>query len=426
MNNPQLEGLLEEAIDWRYKGFSEEPAAKIGDIGEKGWRLFGGDILLPIMVLKEATLEHNIRLMAEFCAEHGVFLAPHGKTTMAPQIIERQLAAGAWGITTATVSQARVFRRFGARRVLLANELVDRAGLRWVAQELAEDDEFSFFCLVDSERGVEVMDRALADLAAERTVPVLVELGEHGMRAGTRSDETALKVAEAVNRSGHLRLAGVEAFEGVISGSSMEARRKEVERFLDRVRGFTRDLDARGAFDGTEEILMTGGGSVFFDQVTGLTDVGPLSRPLRVVLRSGCYVTHDHGVYDRGSPFGSASGAVSTFLPALEVWGDVLSTPEPGLAIVGVGKRDAPFDSGLPIPLRVWRRRSGRLEPATGLEITTLNDQHAYVRCENTSVEVGDVLGCGISHPCTAFDKWPLIPLVDDDYRVVGAVKTFF
>jgi len=32
----------------------------------------------------------------------------------------------------------------------------------------------------------------------------------------------------------------------------------------------------------------------------------------------------------------------------------------------------------------------------------------------------------GISHPCTAFDKWQLIPVVDEEYRIVDVVRTFF
>lgn len=422
-----MENLLDETIDWRYKGFPPATDVKIRSIRQQRWNLFESDFLFPIMVLKDRALEHNIRTMAQFCETHDVSLAPHGKTTMAPQIIQRQLDTGSWAITAATMSQVRVFRRFGVERVLLANELVDPAALRWLAQEMAQDSTFSFLCLVDSERSVALMGETLAETSVERPVSVLVELGEAGTRAGSRSNEHALGVAEAVRRSPHLELAGVEGFEGVIGGDRSEKTEGAVRGFLERIHAVTVELDGRRAFEERDEIVVSAGGSVFFDQVARLNDISSLSRPLRVVLRSGCYVTHDHGIYDQLSPFGSRSAARERFRPALEIWGEVLSRPEPGLAILGIGKRDAPFDAGLPIPKRL-RRRSGDLAEITAgvMDIVALNDQHAYLRFRDERVEVGDLVGCGISHPCTALDKWRLIPLVDDDYRTQGAVQTFF
>ena len=91
-----------------------------------------------------------------------------------------------------------------------------------------------------------------------------------------------------------------------------------------------------------------------------------------------------------------------------------------------MGKRDVPHDVGLPVPLRV-RGRAGLREASGTMEVVDLNDQHAYVRLPaDEDLAPGDLLGCGISHPCTAFDKWRLLPVVDDDYAVIDAVHTFF
>ena len=428
MRSDRLKSLLEELVDWHYKGFpaiSEPPA--VANLRERRWSLLAGDLLLPALVLKESALAHNIDLMARFCRDRGVLLAPHGKTTMAPQLFARQLDAGAWGITAATVSQARIMREFGVQRIVLANELVERGALAWVAGELDADPDFDFLCLVDSLEAVELMTDALQDAGAERPVCVLVELGIAGRRTGCRTIAEAHAVATAAGGSPALELAGVEGFEGVIGHDAGEATIAAIDGFVRDIRAVTSELAQAGTLAGRDEIVVSVGGSGFFDRVVDeLASGWELDVPIRLVLRSGCYVTHDSGFYERLSPFGARSVGGERFRPALEAWGAVLARPEPGLAIVGLGKRDVPYDIELPVPEHV-RNASGTLRRVDGgMTVTELNDQHAFVRLTDDELAVGDLVGFGISHPCTAFDKWTLIPVVDDDYVVIDAVRTFF
>jgi D-serine dehydratase len=347
------------------------------------------EIPLPVLVLRESAVAHNLALMQRWCEERGVSLAPHGKTTMAPALIARQLEAGAWGMTAATVPQMAVMRAAGARRLILANQLVGAPEIAWFERERAGAEAY---CLVDSVEGV----RALA-AGVQRPLGVLIELG--GPRAGCRTLEQALAVADAV--APPLLLAGVEGFEGTLPEDA-------VDGFVDRLRELVEVLDARGAFSAVDEIIATAGGSAFFDHVVERLRFSGLSRPVRVVLRSGCYVTHDDGIYAESSP-------LSGLRAALELWARVLSCPEPGLAIAGFGKRDAPYDLGLPIV-----RRPG------GVTVEALNDQHAYLRDPDGVLSLRDTVVCGISHPCTAFDKWPVIGVVDDDDVVIDAIRTYF
>jgi D-serine dehydratase len=238
--------------------------------------------------------------------------------------------------------------------------------------------------------------RALA-AGVRAPLPVLIELG--GPRAGCRTVEQALAVAEAV--SPPLVLAGVEGFEGTLPADA-------VDGYLARLRQLVQVLDGRGAFAGVDEIVATAGGSAFFDRVVEALRFDGLSRPVRVVLRSGCYITHDDGLYAEATP-------LPELRAALELWARVLSCPEPGLAIAGFGKRDAPYDLGLPVV---------RSHP--NVRVDALNDQHAFLHDPDGALRVGDTVVCGISHPCTAFDKWPLIGVVDDDDVVMGAVRTRF
>jgi D-serine deaminase-like pyridoxal phosphate-dependent protein len=423
-----LSGLLAEPIDWRYRAFPSAPEpVTLETLAERRWNVLAGDLPLPVMVLKQRALEHNVALLARICGEHGVLLAPHGKTTMAPQIFKRQLDAGAWGMTAATVGHARIYRVFGVTRILLANELVEPAALRWLAAELSADADFDFYCLVDSPEAVAAMDAGLAPERLQRPVQVLVEIGLAGGRTGCRSGVEAVEVAAAVAASRTLALAGIEGYEGVIGADRSEGTLAGVDAFLRRVREWTIGLAHRGAFAGLERVLVSAGGSAFFDRVLALLGPPwPLEQRVDLVLRCGSYATHDSALYERVSPLAAARGGDEALEPALEVWGAVLSRPEPELAVAGFGKRDAPHDIELPLPVLV-RDRSGLRNVAGTLAVTALMDQHAFLRVPpEDGLAVGDLVGCGISHPCTAFDKWSLIPVVDEDYTVVDAVRTFF
>ncbi len=421
-----LEALDAMLVDGRTKGMPhrDEPFA-LGQIGALG--LSVGELPPPVMVLRASALEHNLAVMAGLCRAHGVLLAPHGKTTMAPQLWDRQLEAGAWGLTAATVAQARVMREVGVRRILLANELTDAPSLTWVASQLA-DPEVSLLVLVDSVEGVRLMNETLSTIGPARRLPVLVEMGHAGGRAGCRSVAEGIRVARAAQAASQLELAGVEAFEGTVGSDRSPATLEAVHALLEQVRLMALEVAALGSFTQEHPMIVSAGGSAFFDLVLerlGGDRWGEV--PVRVVLRSGCYLTHDHGFYAGLTPTVEFEGDVHAFEPALELHGAVLSRPEPDLAIVGFGKRDAPSDLGMPVPLGT-RARSGALgDLGAAASIERMNDQHAFLRIgTDASLEVGDVVRCGISHPCTAMDRWRVIPVIDDHDRVIDAVATFF
>ena len=407
------------------KGFpAVDGPVPIVDVAGRGWTL--RDLPTPVMVLRERALAHNLSLMAEYCREWGVDIAPHGKTTMAPQLWRRQLDAGAWGITAATVTQARVMRSMGVPRILLANELVDAVSIEWVAAEL-DDPGFAFLCYVDSDRGVDILEERLRVRRPGHPLSVLVELGFEGGRTGCRTISEAVRIAGRVASSDVLHLAGVAGYEGTICHDRSPECLALVSAYLDRLQQGLRSMIDAGSFDGAERIVLTAGGSAFFDLVVDrLRGPWPEVADVRVVLRSGCYLTHDSGIYERVSPLPTREGERG-FQPAMELWGSVLSRPEPGLALLGFGKRDVPFDIDLPVP-QVVRSRGDAVRDAAGLLIIReLNDQHAYAEVDpEMTLDVGDLVRCGLSHPCTAFDKWRVIPVLDDEDRVIDAVATFF
>lgn len=419
--------VTNDDLAWQFKGWPRLPgSATLETIGEAGLNLFRDDFMFPVMVIDRASLEHNIATVARFCDETGVSLAPHGKTTMSPELAHRQLDAGAWAITASTASQARIYRAFDIDRILIAHEVVDPAGVRWMWSELQEHDDVQVICLVDSIAAVECMERALVAEPEGRPIDVLVELGMEGGRTGCRSEDEAMEIAARVNASARVRLLGVEGYEGILHYEGDDFT--DVDRFLMRLRVLTENLAAAGEFDQLSEIVISAGGSMFPDRVVALLGgEWDLGTPVRPVIRPGGYVTHDSVLYTESGPFGTRPpmDEYPALQPSLWLWSYVVSQPEPGLALLGFGKRDVSYDVGLPVPVAV--RRDGERTPVDGLEIFELNDQHAFCRLpDGVTLEVGDLVECGISHPCATFDRWRALPLVDDHHDVVGAIRTFF
>ncbi len=421
--------LREAELDESFKGVPLGSRLALSDVPAQRWNLLKGDLPLPALTLDAEALGANIVTMQRYCERNAVRLAPHGKTTMSPQLFAAQIAAGAWAITAATATQAAIMRRYGVKRIFLANELIEPAALSWVSSELDRDPEFELFCLVDDADTVRDMDAILDRLGSRRPLPVLVEVGRNGGRAGVRSVDTAVQVAEAAHAAQHLQLAGVEAFEGALTASADAEALQILDELFDTVRSSVMQIAARGLFE-RDELIVTAGGSMYFDLVVAaLSDWPALSQPVRLVLRSGCYISHDHGVYERLSPLAGRSrpGEELRLQDAIRLWGMVLSRPEPDRLIVGVGLRDAPVDREMPMPLACFRAGELSCELGGSAEVLRVMDQHAFVRIDPAlDVRPGDTMSFGISHPCTAFDKFRFIPLVDDRMNVVDGVLTFF
>lgn len=426
LNAAAVAALADEPVHWRFKGL---PVAWSGrtpaEICAEAPELFGAGPLGPLCVLRADALAHNLATMARWCARRGVDLAPHGKTHMAPQLLARQFDAGACAVTAATISQVRTYRAFGVRDVVLANELVDAAGLRWLAAELTADPEFNVVCWVDSVRGVQIMAAELAAAGADRALDVCVEVGAPGARTGCRGQAATDEVVLAAVACPQLRLVGVAGYEAALGHDVSAAGVARVAEYLSTVRAAALRLAPLCEAD---EILVSAGGSTHFDLVADLLATGwPAGMSVRTVVRSGTYLTHDDGLYERTSPLTRPGAGSDGFRPALQVWAQVCSMPEPGLALLTMGRRDVSFDQDLPVPQHFWTGSEWSAAGLGGSAVAKLNDQHAFLTLgADARIDVGTWVQFGISHPCTVFDKWQLIPVLDEHDRVVDLIRTFF
>lgn len=425
----------------RAKALDELADLRVG-VTEKGWGslvsrgtvtarrlrespvpLHDGDFTYPLAVIDRAALSHNITEMAGWCASHGMRLAPHGKTYMSPEIAHQQLDSGAWAITVASVAQLQAYHAYGVHRFLVANQLADRAGITWLARRLMAEPELRVWVNVDSEEGVAFLADQLVQAGARRPLDVLVELGHLGGRTGARSSDEARAVAVAVAARPELHLSGVSGYEGTLGHHGLPEENHRVAGWCAELAELGTSLFHAGLL--APGYVVSAGGSAFPDVVaqtlmTHAVEGGPV-----VVLRSGAYAIHDDGYYDSVTPYHrNADGP--RLRPALSLWVPVLSRPEPELALLLLGRRDAGFDEGLPVP-RGIRYQDGTRIDAPDLTITALNDQHAFLRVPpQVRLMPGDLVHVGISHPCTTLDKWRVIPVVDDNDEVVDLLHTFF
>lgn len=390
--------------------------------------LLNEDVPFPVATLKASALAHNSRWMSQYLRTANVSLAPHGKTTMSPELFALQHQDGCWGLTLATFQQVRAARRHGVKRIILANQAVGRQEIRYYLEQLRDDPTVEIFCYVDSLDGVQRFLETTHAMQVGRPLEVLIELGYPNGRTGCRSLEDVVAIAEAIRQShGLIQLRGVAGFEGLYQSRVHEDRLALVRAFLQRIAEAALQLDQLHLF-ADAEVLLTAGGSAYYDLVIEAFGAVALSKPVRIVTRSGCYLTHDNGLYQALHAEWLERNLHSERLqPALEVWGQVLSLPEPELMIVSVGKRDFGTDAGLPVPHHWIRPGTGLLELPSGCVIAATSDQHAHVRVpQGHSFHVGDCIGFGVSHPCTTFDKWQAIYLVSDDYSVLDVFQTMF
>jgi len=395
---------------------------------EKGATQPGGhlvrDVSLPALVIHDKALEHNLRWMQKFVSDSGAELAPHGKTSMVPALFRRQLQHGAWGMTLATAVQTRAAYAHGVRRVLMANQLVGAPNMAIIAEMLG-DGMFDFHCMVDHPDNVAALGEFFGGKGLQ--LNVMIEYGVVGGRCGCRSEADVTALADAIAAQPALKLTGIEGYEGVIHGDQAVAGIREFATSLVRLAVTLQD---KGVFV-LERPIVTASGSAWYDLIAEEFDKQQVRERFLSVLRPGSYVVHDHGIYKEAQccVLDRRQDLSEGLQPAMEVWAHVQSMPEPGFAVIAMGKRDVAFDAGMPNPIRRYRPGTvpAQSDDVSACAVTAVMDQHAFMTvAPGCELKVGDIVSFGTSHPCLTFDKWRTGCLVGDDLCVIESFETCF
>lgn len=428
-------------IDGKVRGMpSGVKPMTLTEVGQQGWSVPAEDLCLPILTVSDDAFAHNVATINAYAADHGLYLCAHGKTMMAPQLLARVLTGSRTvGLCAATTQQAAVMAACGAPNVFIANQVVGRANLQMLAELVREYSETRFLVLVDSPESIEQLSfHTATHLGKAHSIDVLIEVGVCGGRAGVRKLAAAQELIDLLlqhsEAGGRLRLAGVSTYEGAVPAGADAAANIDG---LFELTGQVYDAAAPVVPKDGQAPILSAGGSATFDLVTKAFAGRRYEVAPRIWLRPGVAPTFDHVVYqerleqmDERSGFvmgGVVKSAVAAFEPALALWAAVQSILDDDTALLAAGIRDFPVDAGYPTLLAHYRRGVLLAGYSPGQHnLTKANDQHGYLPLGGLDLRVGDVLKLGISHPCTAFDRWPILFTVDSNERVTGAVKTYF
>lgn len=391
-----------------------------------------GALPLPMLTLDQDVYRTNRDTIIRYGERHGALLAPHVKTAMIPELAVDLIAAGGWGVTVADVRQAAVMIGAGIRRIILANE-VGIHGARRFARLAADHPEVELLVFADSVEAVEALANAWQAARPARRLVVLMEVGAG--RAGARDIDAFSRVLDAAvlaEKEGGIFAAGVAAYEGASAlGGADEAIRRVDALMILQGEALARLRQAVGP---QRRLIASAGGSMYFDRVVALLgDAVKADGNADLVIRPGAILFGDHGLYERAFKAMDARRgfemdaflAANAFRPVLRVWAKVLSRPEAGLAICGIGMRDVSHDAGLPRTLRIFRGGVELETDVTKATVTRLNDQHAFVALGNANLKVGDIVEFGISHPCTCLHLWRMVHVLDKG-AITGEMLTRF
>lgn len=397
---------------------------------ESGWNVLAEDISFPAAVINQKLLVNNAQWMQTFSQRSKVKLAPHGKTTMSPELFNLQLQHGSWGISLATIPQVVTAYKSGIKHIILANQLIGRRHFEIIAELLSVGD-LEFYCFVDSIENAKSLGQYFSDKNIK--LNVLLEIGVVGGRCGWRDNDKIMQLCDVISQYQGLQIRGVSFYEGVIHG---ENATNEIIKFVKNIKKLCQSLHSHGVFS-SGEVIITGAGSAWYDLVAEHLHDSSSDFEFTPIIRPGCYLIHDTGIYQDAqqavlarSELAQNLSVESTgeLMSSLTIWAYVYSIPEPGLVIVGMGKRDVAFDAGLPIPTLHYRPGTTiPVEADSQWQLVNIMDQHCMMKTpEDADLSPGDLISFSTSHPCLTIDKWRFIGLIDDDFIIRKQISTYF
>ena len=330
-------------------------------------------VATPFALLDGAALQHNVDHMAGLLAGLGVAHRPHTKTHKCAEIATMQLAAGARGLTCATMPEARLMSRVTGREasVLIARSLAADVNKVDEIARLARETNLSMVI----EEIDQVAPLAAACQAADSTLGLLVELDIGFGRAGLRSTDTATQLAAAIGRHDGLRFDGLMGYEAhAMRVTDDDERRRTVHAALDRLAAAKETIERRGI--GVREVSV--GGTITYRSAA--------EHPVSTEVRSGGYVF----MHATAKP---PSSDLAGFRHALSVRSSVIGSYEDGRIVLDAGLKSVSTDGGLHLHVR----------GLDGAAVVMVTEEHLVLDTTKAArrPRVGERLDIVSSHSCT-------------------------
>ena len=431
--------IFNSEVDSKTKGISNLNKIKIKNISKKKWNVLNQDVQFPILTINENKFKKNMFSMKKYADSNNVLLAPHCKTSMSPQLLNKIKINGCWGFAAANNQQVSVLLQMGIRKIILANLITNESNLVNLFALVKKYKNLSeIYICVDSIFGINLLKEISIKYQFKNNIKILIEVGLKNSRSGVRSITSLNLLADLINKlPRNFILSGILFYEGA-------AKKKN---YLDSLRNVKKSINfAINCFDfliknkliKNNEYILSGAGSEFFDLVVYLFNKYKQRDKVKFIIRPGSYIAYGNGYYTdvlnniekRKKIFIKKKSIKATdlFFPALELWSFVISQQDEGKAILNFGKRDVSFDLGYPIPLAIYRNKKliKKINNKKDINIYKLNDQHAFIKYNKFNLKVGDLVKFGVSHPCITINNWNTLYLINNKNVIIEALKTFF
>jgi D-serine deaminase-like pyridoxal phosphate-dependent protein len=300
-----------------------------------------GRLPTPCLLVDLAAADRNIGRAADLFSRSQVKLRPHFKAHKCTRLMRRQLdAGGCVGVTCATAFEADVLAREGFPEILVANQVIDAAGLGWLARAATRS---RVIAAVDSLVHVEALARCAAEHQVRLGVVIEIDVGMGRCGLPLGSDQL-LPIARAIGESERLEFVGLQGYEGhAVHKDDRALRRLMVWQAAQVLRTERARLDEAGF----SCQVISGGGS-------GTWDIG-LEMGVWTDIQAGSYVLMDAEYGGLGLPFEAAlycaatcisrrsaeSGVLNSGLKALTVEGGMPRPVRPGLRVLGLSDEHA-------------------------------------------------------------------------------------
>ncbi len=348
------------------------------------------EIETPALLLDLPKMEENMKKLNSYLTGHKVALRPHFKTNKSLEIVKRQLALGAKGVTCSKLSEAEVLVNAGIENILIANQIIQRSKIERVASFAKKTH---LIVCVDQSENIKDLEEAAA--RAGSMINIYIEYNVGMNRCGVSSYEDFLALAQQIVACEHLKFEGIQAYAGQLSHEENVTYKNEqilkIEKILSDLKSF---VESHGI-----PVEQISGGSTN----TSLIKAG---HGVYTELQAGSYVYMDAAFANCALPYENALYVLCTVV-----------SKSPDRIILDVGAKGLGLDQVLPV-CKDYEQ-----------ENYVVSEEHFGIYEENLKAQIGDQILMIPGHCCTTVNLYPRLYVYDGRqvtalWNVEGSLKS--